>query len=640
VRFLILILLCGLARADYAETEQRLKAAGVDAALRKRVHSAIDRAAMFLVSTQKKDGSWKPSGVTWRHPAEAETVYAALALRHAGTPPTRAPVRHALAWLIPEGSRGRRGIARHVYTAGPMAMLLQANGSHEKFAVAYGDAIAGAQRQHGWWDYATSVKSSGGGIRKQTLFDAKVENLSTSQFGALGLWAADRVRGAPSRPIWRKHLASMVKLQMRSGSWRYAPKPPYDAGGYGYYTGTFMGVANLLLAEAGTRGARRDKKLAAKLPEAKRRAMFALERDAPAFLQLFEASATGHAYYGLYALEKAAIFSDREVLGGVRWYVEGATMLCDRQDKDGSWTRRNLIDTSFALLFLLRASKSYHPTTPRDVEQRRGPVSGGEPKPPPKEPAKPAPIPVAQATKQVAQLEKALHARRVAELPKPEDVLAIAETDVRIEGDAKQIAAWRKRWTKLLWRLLAAAPRGSLALRERWDALQVAGAQVLARTGRGVAKATRGVLERGPLKNKRWQPSAAWWNAVLSELYAATATPKSMQWLVDELAHADIRHLDRLAATLQSVRAVAPKLPLKARKALVKKLLIRFEGKETEYTRRPNGSRTELDWDSYGALVISTLRTLTRDPKTGAYPAAERAKPISGTEHYRDWARR
>ena len=635
-----LLLFAAIAHADYDETEYRLKSAGVDAALRKRIHTAIDRGVMYLLSIQQKNGAWKPQGQSWRHPMEGETVFATLALRHAGTPPARNGVKRALGWLIPEGTQGRRNLGVHVYLAGPMAMLLQANKSHEKFALAYGDAIAGGLGKLGWWHYGTRVPASGGGIRTKGFFDAKIENLSTAQFAALGLWAAERVRGKSSRGVWRRHLESLIKLQMRSGSWRYAPKPPWNAGGYGYYTGTFMGIANFLLAEAGTRGVPRDRRTAEKLPQVKRRAMFALERDAAAYTQLFSyAPGRGtlmSSYYGLYALEKAAIFADRETLGGTRWYVEGAKTLCDIQAKDGSWNRRSITDTAFALLFLLRASKAYHPTTPRDAGRADGPVSGGPRKLPPMPESKK--VPIADAERMTDKLEKALHARRASDLPTPGDVLEIAEIDARVEGNTK---AWRKRWSSLLWKVLAAAPRGSAAMRTRWDALQVAAARVLTRTGHADDARVRRLLERGPLKNKKWEPSAAWWNAVLGVLFPVKATPKTAHWLADELARADIRHRERLAATLVGLRLAAPGLGLKDRKQLVRRLVLRFEGKENEMrTKREPTNRTELDWDTYGAHVITTLNALARDPKTGAYALTERGTALGTTAQFRDWLRR
>ncbi len=56
--FLTILLLASVARADYEEKEHRLKTARVDAALRKRIHTAIDRGVEFLLATQIPSGGW------------------------------------------------------------------------------------------------------------------------------------------------------------------------------------------------------------------------------------------------------------------------------------------------------------------------------------------------------------------------------------------------------------------------------------------------------------------------------------------------------------------------------------------------------------------------------------------------------
>ena len=83
-----------------------------------------------------------------------------------------------------------------------------------------------------------------------------------------------------------------------------------------------------------------------------------------------------HAYY-LYALERACAVCGRDLVGAHDWYRDGATLLVERQSSDGSWilartgrSRRvacdsRLTDTSFALLFLRRATtRLMPPVTP------------------------------------------------------------------------------------------------------------------------------------------------------------------------------------------------------------------------------------------------------------------------------------
>ncbi|MHC4409422.1 MAG: prenyltransferase/squalene oxidase repeat-containing protein [Planctomycetota bacterium] len=616
---LLLLLLPGFALADYEETEFRLKTAGVAAPLRKRIHAAINRGVAYLLEIQAEDGHWPNAGTTWRRPMESETVYAALALRHAGTAPARRGVRKALRWLYPEKTRGKRMVRLHVYLAGAAAMLLHADRSHPERLDELGAAIANGQGKQDWWGYVTAMPK-GGGIRlKKKPSNLRIENLSTAQFAALGLWAANRGRKSRAPAVWQSHLQSLIRRQMRSGSWRYAPVPPWDLGGYGYDNGTFMGLANLLLAEAGSDGGKRmNKKLREKLIETKRNGLAALDRDAVNTLQLFPDNTWS--YYGLYALEKAALFSDREELGGVRWYVEGATKLCDLQDASGAWGRDKTIDTVFALLFLLRSSRTYHPTTPRETGRPEGPVSGTAPSKPAPEP-EPAKIPVDRADMDLQLLIDRLKSKKP---PAPESILALADVDRRVVGDPKRVAAWRIRWVKLCWQLL----RGK---REPWG---IAGAQLLTRTGRGDAKNLRALVKR---KQER---SAEWWTAVVGELFPTVATPDLAEWIAKQMAKGGTHEHPRSIAALRGLRLAAPKLPWKCRRELIDLLLRRFEGIENHWNaKRRVNEHEETEWDTIGAHAICAMRELARDPQTGAYPFHS-GRPLTTCNAVRDWLRK
>jgi hypothetical protein len=93
----------GTARADHEETERRLKTAGIDPALREKIHGAIDRAVAFLLAHQTPEGRFHGPDVApaWQVGA---TTLCALALRHAGTPPARAGAAKSLERLFPNES--------------------------------------------------------------------------------------------------------------------------------------------------------------------------------------------------------------------------------------------------------------------------------------------------------------------------------------------------------------------------------------------------------------------------------------------------------------------------------------------------------------------------------------------------------
>ena len=70
-------------------------------------------------------------------------------------------------------------------------------------------------------------------------------------------------------------------------------------------------------------------------------------------------------YYYMYGLERTGILFGTETIGDRYWYAEGVKFLLGRQNKDGSWGRRNqnqkperiTHDTCFVILFLGRATR-------------------------------------------------------------------------------------------------------------------------------------------------------------------------------------------------------------------------------------------------------------------------------------------
>jgi hypothetical protein len=386
------------------EHETRLKALGVDAALAARITNAIDRGTAFLAKAQRPDGSWKdrlhPDWTGW-----GMTALCALAQRHAGTPDAVASARKAVVWLRanagtapPRDARGPTrsyGALSWVYCAGIWAMLLAADGRPASELKDVGDGLARSLHpSSAWWGYGVAAPSQSAAVAAVTA------NLSTSQFGALGLRAAARAGVEVDGRVWREHLNALVRWQRPSGSWGYSPGDPASRVGPNlppseYPTATFMGAANLALAMEGA-DVTPTRPLDREVAPARQRAVEALRRDGTRFLRALEPSRpvfefmkpSGFSYYNLYALEKACVFLDLDRLGDLPWYALGAKHLLDIQDDGGSWPCRGDLDpfvsTAFALLFLLRSSEVYRPTTPRDVVPAR-PRTTTEP-----EPARPA----------------------------------------------------------------------------------------------------------------------------------------------------------------------------------------------------------------------------------------------------------
>jgi hypothetical protein len=68
-------------------------------------------------------------------------------------------------------------------------------------------------------------------------------------------------------------------------------------------------------------------------------------------------------YYYLYGLERAGILYDTTLIGKHDWYLEGARLLLDAQDGNGSWQTQTW-DTCFAILFLKKATRPLIATGP------------------------------------------------------------------------------------------------------------------------------------------------------------------------------------------------------------------------------------------------------------------------------------
>jgi hypothetical protein len=390
-----------LARADGTEeTEYRLKTAGIDAALRTRIHAGIDRAVDRLRAFQGKRGG---VGVH-----VGQTVLVALALRHAGTPSAREGAQKVLDALRAEKSKNASVVAS-TYEAGITAMLLHADRSLPELRRTIHERLATGPGASGYWGY----ESAG----------SRVGNLSTAQYGALGLWASERGGAVPALTPWETHLRALIRYQRPNGSWSYAPgSATGGAVAHSYPTGTLMGYANLVLASRALAEAiAEDDSLLVETTIARARAEAALRRDVQWMLATSNVPTIvgSQALYSLFALEKACVFSGGADVGGVAWYREGAVLLLDNQRKDGGWPeyalrgdgrsaagRSTPVGTSFGLLFLLRASESYRPTTPRPVD-RAPTITGAEAPPEPSDVA-PRPPPLVVARKVLAALEASL----------------------------------------------------------------------------------------------------------------------------------------------------------------------------------------------------------------------------------------
>lgn len=380
---------------------------------REKVNASVVHGVAFLRAHQAKDGSFGAFGEFEGGP----TALAVLALLAAGVSGDDAAVAAAFAFL-----RRRRGDS--TYEAGALLMALAAK--YDPFAdpFAADDADEAGRRRararlarkipdadRAWAreraEFLVTHQAKGRpvpvdgvpvDVRKNAgAWGYPGPNLegadaSNTQFALLGLDAAKRLGVQVPPATWRKALARLlawqaakgpeasVSLDEERGRKRVMWSEAGRARGFAYVSDwnadycsgsmTQAGAACLMLCLSALE---ED----AETTPATRAAAREGVRDAIAWMQSrFSVSknpgydATNGAWhsYHRYGLERMGTLARLRFLGSHDWYLEGAQWILGRQDKDGAWGGIGEIDTSFALLFLRRATvRLERPvTTPRD----------------------------------------------------------------------------------------------------------------------------------------------------------------------------------------------------------------------------------------------------------------------------------
>lgn len=379
---LALGLACGSpppAEADgFRAREEALKALGIDADLRPRIHRAIDLAVRRIVRLQRPDGAYRAATPTTVPLDAGRASLLTLALAHASTAESMPAARRGARRLFVEDPGDAAALRSQTYHAG-IAGLLAADplcGVPPKDSADLGRALVGGQDgSTGWWAY---------NLNRISKLRAGV-NLSTTQFAVLGLWGLSRARVDVPDRVWVQHAKGICRYQAADGSWPYGPAKSK----LGYVNGTFMGIASVLVAEDALRAEGAHLELVRDLAVARTRGIPALRRDAAAYFRLAEATARrGGAgtfdAYGLYALEKACLFAGIDRIDGWSWYERGAKLLVEVQGEDGGWND-DLVSTAFGLLFLVRSPERHKPTV--TVTEAPKPLAPATPPTPPRPPS-------------------------------------------------------------------------------------------------------------------------------------------------------------------------------------------------------------------------------------------------------------
>lgn len=295
----------------------------------RKIRVAIDDALHFLRSQQQPDGSIGRDGYV----AGGPTALAALAMLAAGADPLADPtLKRALEYLLTLNVDNTyvRAVRANVWE-----YALRKVPHEDKYRQALKadfDWLLGAMHDRGW---------------RYTASSRDWDN-SCTQYGVLGLWAANRAGFDPGEKFWRTMSEHFRRYQNEDGGWGYV-----EGSGSTPNMAT-AGLASMFLVFDNYHG---KKAWRAGQPDAFK------EGDAAAVLASLErgmkwlGASEGdkeNSYY-LYGIERTGVASGRKYFGGEDWFRRGALAVLERQAPDGA-TRMgygDTISTAFTTLFLV-----------------------------------------------------------------------------------------------------------------------------------------------------------------------------------------------------------------------------------------------------------------------------------------------
>jgi hypothetical protein len=370
---------CGVALAALGAANVAVHAQGPE---EKR---AIQRGVDFL------RGHLKPNNGAYS--AGGAQCLAAYAMLKGGVKPTDPAVAGTIAALLKRlrASKGYSSYGNGIYAAGCELMLLEAATPPGKPALYRKemqhvvDYIIKNQNPKGYWNYLGGDEHG---------------DASVTQYGILGLWAAERVGIDVPKAAYDKTAAWLIYANQgkTTGGFRY--RPTNDVAGETLSMAA-AGVSTVLICQRYLYP-NQSAGLRTKKPQPKKRGVVEtvdidteISKQKPArkkvktdyrptigFSTLSGSAARGLGwitanyrlgewpYYTLYGIERTAALGRVRTIGNHDWYAEGSDWLLKNQQKDGSWSSRRAgigPATSFAILFLSRSTSKILGEPPLDL---------------------------------------------------------------------------------------------------------------------------------------------------------------------------------------------------------------------------------------------------------------------------------
>lgn len=315
----------------------------------RQVRDSIERAAAYLESQQRADGSWRdytgfPGGTS---------ALCTLALLNSGREVTNPKIQLALSFL-----RGMEAPSM-IYTSALQTLV---------FCAAEPDKDAALIRRNADWIQSIQLKD---GARKGGWGYAGARgdgDNSNSQYALLALHEAERVGVSVPDTVWQNAWDYWVRCQRDDGSWGYTERDSDGSTG----SMTCAGIASLIICAGRispgdakvVNGAVQCCSEQTNTGNIERGLQWLGNKFSPVRNPSPGMMVSSHYYYYMYGVERVGRMSGNRFLGRHDWYREGAEVLVSQQDALRSlWVGSGIADsnplvaTSFALLFMSKGRR-------------------------------------------------------------------------------------------------------------------------------------------------------------------------------------------------------------------------------------------------------------------------------------------
>jgi len=339
--------------------------AGADEVADQQVARSIERGVAWLRNQQSGDGSWggiKVAKGLYRYPA-GPTALALFALLAGGVAPDDPQIKRGFDYIH---SYYRIPGSNYEVAFLMLALCAKAENAKGKLKLKGRDrgwikalaAKLAAEWKDGGWRYGSGVQSPGGFTR----------DLCHTQFAVLALYGARELGVKIPRKILGPTIDWVLKEQGTAGparGWSYARASSVANEKMTTGAMTTGGVVTLLLAGAMLESSepREHAKRRSRIAKGIADGLMWIEANWSTERNPSQRETSSYHLLHMYGLERVGAITGKQKLAGRDWFGEGSRWLVAHQQKDGAWDRNDthaphqLINTSFALLFLSRATR-------------------------------------------------------------------------------------------------------------------------------------------------------------------------------------------------------------------------------------------------------------------------------------------